>query len=241
MKRGKDYIIFPLDFSSIKETQGYVKALSEKVGMFKIGLELFIYHGPVIVQMVRELTDADIFLDLKLHDISATIKKAMDGVVATGADFVTVHCSSSEKMLKIAVEAGRNKTGVLGVTLLTDNDESVVRNAGFKEKYALDPTLLVLKRAEMAFNAGCRGIICSGREAGKIKQRFGSELLVITPGIRPAFADIKNDDQQRIATPGYAVKSGADYIVVGRPIRTAPDPASAADVIADEIERTLDI
>ncbi len=238
-KKGRDYIIFPLDFSSIKEAEHYVKILSAKVGMFKIGLEFFIYHGPFIVEMIRDLSGADIFLDLKLHDISVTVKRAMEGVVATGADFVTVHCSSSEKMLEMAVEGGHGKTGVLGVTLLTDNDGSVVRDAGFKDKYSADPGLLVLKRAEMAFSAGCSGVVCSGREAGIVKQRFGKDFLVVTPGIRPGFAEIKNDDQQRIVTPGAAVIAGADFIVVGRPIRTASDPAYAADAIADEIENAL--
>ncbi len=241
MKKGKDYIVFPLDFSSVKKAEHYVRILSGRVGMFKIGLELFIRQGPVVVEMIRDLSPVDIFLDLKLHDIPVTVKRAMERVVATNADFVTVHCSSSKKMLEMAVEGGQDKTGVLGVTLLTDNDSSVVRDAGFKEKYVANPDLLVLKRAEMAFDAGCRGIVCSGREAGMIKKRFGKDFLVVTPGIRPAFTKIENDDQQRIVTPAIAVRSGADFIVVGRPVRTAADPASAADAIAEEIENALDI
>ncbi len=241
MKKGKDYIIFPLDFASAKEAEQYVKILSAKVGMFKIGLELFIHKGPAVVDMIRDLSGSGIFLDLKLHDISITVKRAMKRAAATGADFVSVHCSSSAKMLEMAVEGGQDKTGVLGITLLTDNDSSVVRNAGFKEKYSSDPGLLVLKRAKMAFEAGCRGIVCSGREAGMIKSRFGKKFLVVTPGIRPAFMEIKNDDQKRITTPAGAVTAGADFIVVGRPIKTAIDPASAADAIAGEIEEALNI
>ncbi len=239
MKKGKDYIIFPLDFASVKDAEHYVKILSTKVGMFKIGLELFIHKGPDIVQMVRDFSNAGIFLDLKLHDISITVKRAMARAAATGADFVSVHCSSSKKMLEMAVEGGQGRTGVLGITLLTDNDSSVVRDAGFKEKYFHNPTLLVLKRAQMAFDAGCRGIVCSGREADTIKKSFGEKFLVVTPGIRPVFAAIKNDDQQRITTPADAVTAGADFIVVGRPIKTAEDPVSAADAIAGEIDMSL--
>ena len=241
MKKGKDYLVFPLDCSSVKEAEHYVRILAHRVGMFKIGLELFIHQGPEIVQMIRDLSPVDIFLDLKLHDISATVKKAMERAVATKADFVTVHCSSSRKMLEMAVEGGQGKTGVLGVTLLTDNDSSVVRDAGFKEKYVANTDLLVLKRAEMAFDTGCRGVVCSGREACLIKKRFGKDFLVVTPGIRPAFTKLTNDDQKRIVTPAMAVGAGADFIVVGRPVRTAADPAAAADAIAREIEKALDI
>jgi len=115
-KTGKDYIVFPLDFSSVKEAEDYVRILDGKVGVFKIGLELFIDQGPSVVERIRKLSQAKIFLDLKLHDISATVQRAMERIAALGVDLITVHCSSSQKMLERAVLGANGKTGVLGVT-----------------------------------------------------------------------------------------------------------------------------
>ena len=238
-KQGKDYIVFPLDFASVKEAKDYVKLLDGKVGMFKIGLELFIDQGPSVVQMVKKESRAKIFLDLKLHDISATVQRAMERVADLGVDLVTVHCSSSRVMLEKAVKGGKGKTGVLGVTLLTDNDADTVESAGFKDKFVKDPQLLVMHRAKMAYKAGCKGVVCSGREAGQVKEQFGKSFLAVTPGIRPAWAYLENDDQKRITTPGQAVSRGSDLIVIGRPIRDADDPARAARKITEEIEAAL--
>ena len=238
MKKGKNCIVFPLDVDSVGQAEDLVKMLDQKVGMFKIGLELFIDQGPSIVQRVRALTNAKIFLDLKLHDISVTVKKAMASVARVGAD-VTVHASSSQKMLEMAVKGGNGKTRVLGVTLLTDNDSSVVKACGFRDEYVKETQLLVLKRAKLAHDAGCSGVICSGVEAAAIKKNLGKNFLVITPGIRPPWGKVENDDQQRITTPAMAIEQGADFIVVGRPIRTAPDPCAAADRIAGEVEEAL--
>ncbi|MFO7748593.1 MAG: orotidine-5'-phosphate decarboxylase [Desulfobacteraceae bacterium] len=235
-KNGKDYIVFPLDFPDIEEAKAYVRLLDGRVGMFKVGLELFIHQGPAVVKMIQRLSRAGIFLDLKLHDISATVEKAMERVADMGVDLVTVHCASSEKMLEMAVRGGQGKTGVLGVTLLTDNDAHVVQRSGFQAIYAENPALLVMKRAEMAYNAGCRGVVCSGNEAGMVKKRFGEDFLVVTPGIRPAWSAVVNDDQQRVTTPAMAVKNGSDLIVVGRPLKTAADPSAAAESISLEIE-----
>jgi orotidine-5'-phosphate decarboxylase len=238
-KKGRDYIIFPLDFASMEDVKKYVKLLKGKVGMFKVGLELFIKQGPSVVQMVKNLSGAKVFLDLKLHDISATVGHAMERVADIGADLVTVHCSSSMQMLKNAVEGGGNKTGVLGVTLLTDNDAGVVKHAGFKTEYITDTRRLVLKRAQMAFDTGCKGIVCSGREVEKIKETFGADFLVVTPGIRPSWTILENDDQKRVTTPSQAVELGSDYIVIGRPIRDADNSAEACDQVIHEIESVL--
>ncbi|MFH2092363.1 MAG: orotidine 5'-phosphate decarboxylase / HUMPS family protein, partial [Pseudomonadota bacterium] len=162
-KTGKDYIVFPLDFSSLKEARDYVKLLDGHVGMFKIGLELFIDQGPSIVQMVKKMSRAKIFLDLKLHDICATVQRAMGRVAGLGVDLVTVHCASLA-MLEQAVAGGQEKTKVLGVTLLTDNDAAMVEASGFKDQYVKDPLQLVMLRAKMAYDAGCTGIVCSGKE-----------------------------------------------------------------------------
>jgi len=238
-KTAKDYIVFPLDVASVAEAKSYVKLLDGHVGMFKIGLELFIDQGPSVVAMVRELSRAKIFLDLKLHDISATIKRAMGRVANLGVDLVTVHCASSIQMLEKAVEGGRGKTGVLGVTLLTDNDAKTVEAGGFKEIFVKDPNELVLVRAGMAHAAGCMGVVCSGREVAQVKKAFGRDFLAVTPGIRPEWSLLEKDDQKRVTTPAQAVKLGSDLIVIGRPIRDAADPARAAQKVIQEINAAL--
>ncbi len=234
-KPGKDYIVFPLDVASLEEAQKYVTLLDGHVGMFKIGLELFISQGPSVVNMVKDLSDAKIFLDLKLHDISATVMRAMQRVASLGVDVVTVHCAS-KNMLEKAVEGGQGKTGVLGVTLLTDNDANAVKAAGLKDQYVNDTNELVMLRAQMAHDAGCAGIVCSGKEVKQVKAKFGKDFMAVTPGIRPAWTLLDNDDQKRVVTPAGAVKDGSDYIVIGRPIRDADDPAQAARKVIAEID-----
>lgn len=235
-KQAKNYIVFPLDFASVREAREYVKLLDGSVGMFKIGLELFIDQGPSVIGMVRENSSAKIFLDLKLHDISATVNRAMQRVARLGVDLVTVHASSSKQMLEQAVKGGQGRTGVLGVTLLTDNDRAAVEACGFKDEFVQDTRALVNLRAQMAFDSGCAGIVCSGREVKSVKARFGSDFLAVTPGIRPAWTLLDNDDQKRVTTPGQAVKDGSDLIVIGRPIRDAENPVEAARKVIAEIK-----
>ncbi len=231
-------MVFPLDFASVKEASSYVRLLDGHVGMFKIGLELFIDQGPSVVAMIRELSRARIFLDLKLHDISATVKRAMGRVANLGVDLVTVHCASAH-MLEMAVEGGGGKTGVLGVTLLTDNDSGMIQAGGFKEMFVKNPDELVLLRARMALAAGCAGVVCSGREASQVKSGISRNLLAVTPGIRPEWSLLENDDQKRVTTPAQAVKQGSDLLVIGRPIRDAADPGAAAQKVVQEIDAAL--
>ncbi|MCP3942860.1 MAG: orotidine-5'-phosphate decarboxylase [Desulfobacteraceae bacterium] len=237
-KTAKDYVVFPLDFASIEEAKSYVRLLDGHVGMFKIGLELFIDQGPLVVAMIRKLSTAKIFLDLKLHDISATVKRAMGRVADLGVDLITVHCACA-RMLEMAVEGGQGKTGVLGVTLLTDNDAKTVEAGGFKEQFVNDPNELVLVRAGMAHAAGCAGVVCSGREVAQVKKAFGRDFLAVTPGIRPVWSLLENDDQKRVTTPAQAVQQGSDLIVIGRPIRDAADPVLAARKVIQEIEAVI--
>ncbi len=237
-KTGKDYIVFPLDVPDINRARKLVTALNGRVGMFKIGLELFISEGPAVVQMVKECSDAGVFLDLKLHDISATVGRAMGRVADLGVDLVTVHCASS-LMLEAAVEGGKGKVGVLGVTLLTDNDAAMVEAGGFKPEFVSDPKSLVLKRAGFAAKAGCAGVVCSGQEASMIKKEFGRDFLAVTPGIRPQWSLLENDDQKRVTTPADAISMGSDLIVIGRPIRDAASPAEAAEKVIAEIDAAL--
>jgi len=235
MKQAKDAIVFPLDVPSAAEAEKYIQLLSGEVGMFKVGLELFIQAGPDIIRFIRDAGDTRIFLDLKLHDIPATVGRAMKRVADLGVAFVTVHCGESPKMLAAAVDGGGGKVGVLGVTVLTSVSSEEIYAAGFQRELAEDMGRLVLKRAAMAQEAGCAGVICAGREAGVIKTAFGPDFLAVTPGIRPAREGTSSDDQARITTPAQAVQNGADYLVIGRPIRDADDPRAAARRIAEEI------
>ena len=239
MKRAKDYIIFPLDVSSAGDARHYITLLSEHVGMFKVGLELFIKCGPQVIEMINDISEAGIFLDLKLHDIPATVRRAMGSIAELGVNLTTVHCGETAEMLKEAVAGSSGKTGVLGVTVLTSVSDLDIRKAGFENQYYSDITTLVLKRAKTAKDAGCAGIVCSGLEVKMIKKAFGKEFLAVTPGIRPYWSVDKKDDQQRVATPADAIKNGSDYLVIGRPIRDANDPVSAAVMTAEEIESAL--
>jgi len=239
MKQAKDYIIFPLDVRSAGDAKHYIGLLAKHVGMFKVGLELFIRSGPEVVKMIRDMSEVGVFLDLKLHDIPATVRRAMESIAELGVNLTTVHCGETTEMLKEAVAGSSGKTGVLGVTVLTSVSDFDIKNAGFENQYYSDITKLVLKRAKTAKDAGCVGVVCSGLEAKMIKNAFGKDFLAVTPGIRPAWSMDKKDDQQRITTPADAIKNGSDYLVIGRPIRDANDPVQAAVMTADEIESAL--
>jgi len=239
MKKAKDYIIFPLDVSSVKTAKQYVETLSESVGMFKIGLELFIRSGPDIINFIKTSGATGVFLDLKLHDIPETVSRAMQNIADLGVAFATVHCGETSRMLEAAVKGGKDKVGVLGVTVLTSVLNEDLKSAGFRKIYYDDLTSLVIKRAAMAKQAGCKGIVCSALEVKMIKETFGQDFIAVTPGIRPGWDAGGKNDQRRVTTPARAVENGSDYLVIGRPIRDAKDPKDAAFRIAEEIETVL--
>jgi orotidine-5'-phosphate decarboxylase len=235
MKQPKDYIIFPLDMPILDDAKPFVSMLSGQVGMFKVGLELFIRSGPEVIRFIRSETSAGIFLDLKLHDIPATVERAMRSVAELGVDLATVHCGESPAMLEAAVAGGGGRVRVLGVTVLTSVSGEALRESGF----SVGVSELVNRRAGMARAAGMDGVVCSGLEVEGIKELCGKDFLCVTPGIRPSAGVVGGDDQARVCTPGGAVKSGADYIVIGRPIRDAASPEAAARSIAGEIADVL--
>lgn len=239
MKRAKDYIIFPLDVPTEKAAREYVEVLSESVGMFKVGLELFIRSGPGLIDFIKASGNADVFLDLKLHDIPETVFRAMECIADLGVAFTTVHCGETVRMLEAAVGGAKGRVGVLGVTLLTSVASEDIKDAGFKKVFYEDLNKLVVERAAKAKAAGCIGIVCSGREVKMIKQAFGRDFIAVTPGIRPIWDEMETDDQKRVTTPAMAIGSGSDFIVVGRPIRNASNPKEAALRIAQEIETVL--
>lgn len=239
MENPKNYIVFPLDLPSYDQAMTYVDLLQEHVGVFKVGLELFISEGPAILKSIRNAGDAGIFLDLKLHDIPATVKRAFIAASHHGPEFVTVHCDEGEDILRSVAENNPGNTKILAITVLTSLNQQKLIELGYSEKYTKDLSALVMLKAGMAKAAGCHGVVCSGLEVSMIKAKFGNELIAITPGIRPAWSVVDQDDQQRIVTPADAVKNGADYVVVGRPIRDAKDPADAAKRVAEEIGSVL--
>jgi len=239
MKRAKDYIIFPLDVPTEKAAKEYVELLSESVGMFKVGLELFIRSGPGLIDFIKLSGNTGVFLDLKLHDIPETVFRAMERIADLGAAFATVHCGETPRMLEAAVSGAKGRVGVLGVTVLTSISSEDIKAAGFRKPFYKDLTRLVIERAHMAKAAGCVGIVCSGREVKMIKKTLGRDFIAVTPGIRPVWGDMETHDQKRVVTPAIAVKNGSDYLVIGRPIRDAKNPKEAALRIAEEIETVL--
>ena len=239
MKKAKDYIIFPLDVPTIDDAKRFVELLAGDVGLFKVGLELFIRSGSDILEFIHSISGARVFLDLKLHDIPATVGRAMARIAELGVAFATVHVGETGRMLEAAVEASQGKVGVLGVTVLTSVSPQDLKSAGYREELYSDMLHTVVRMAKLAHEAGCSGVICSGLEAKEIKNEFGKDFLAVTPGIRPAYTVTASEDQQRITTPAQAIHNGSDYIVIGRPIRDADDPRQAAMLIAEEIKQAL--
>ncbi len=239
MRPAKDYIIFPLDVSSLKSAKQYVELLAESVGMFKVGLELFIQAGPEIINFINASSPAGVFLDLKLHDIPETVSRAMAQIADLGVTFTTVHCGETSRMLEAAVAGSGDRVGILGVTVLTSVSNADVKTAGFREEFVADLSQLVVNRAQMAKAAGCKGVVCSGQEVKMIKEALGKDFIAVTPGIRPDWESIAHNDQRRVTTPAQAVLNGADYLVIGRPIRDAASPKTAAERIAAEIAAVI--
>ncbi|MBI4775148.1 MAG: orotidine-5'-phosphate decarboxylase [Deltaproteobacteria bacterium] len=236
-----DRLIFPLDVPDARSAETLANKLGEAVGVFKVGLELFVREGPSVLDRIRSAAPkSKLFLDLKFHDIPATVRGAFRSACELGVEFVTVHCDEGERLLATVAEENRGRTRILAVTVLTSLDTNDLTNLGFRSEFQNDPGKLVLLRAGMAQRAGCAGVVCSGIEAARVKKALGNDLIVVTPGIRPAWSVINQDDQKRITTPADAIQNGADYIVVGRPIRDAEDPKAAAEKVGDEIRYALE-
>jgi orotidine-5'-phosphate decarboxylase len=196
-------------------------------------LELFISEGPDIVKMIQDQSAANIFLDLKLHDIPATVRGALRSAKKLGVQYITIHSTEGEEILETAQEVKGSGLEVLAVTVLTSTSASSLASLGIRED--INASALVLDRATRAQNSGCAGVVCSGEEAKLVKSKCGGDFKIVVPGIRPEWARVSGDDQNRIATPSQAIEDGADMIVVGRPIRDANDPREAAQKIIEEI------
>jgi orotidine-5'-phosphate decarboxylase len=238
MLAAKARLILALDVPNQGEARRLVSLLQDEVGLFKVGLELFMAAGPRFLETLAAELPGRIFLDLKFHDIPATVQGAL-GHLPQGVAMTTVHTDQGPSGLKAVSQGSAGDVKLLAVTILTSLSSDDLLSLGYDPQYAQDPARLVLLRARLAHEAGCHGVICSGREARTVKDALGEDFLVVCPGIRPAWAVVPGDDQKRPVTPYEAIKNRADYLVVGRPIRQAPDPVAAARQTAAEIEEGL--
>jgi orotidine-5'-phosphate decarboxylase len=223
-------LAFALDVGSWDEAEPLVDVLHGTVGVFKVGLQLFTAVGPSAVARLRE-RGAQVFLDLKLHDIPATVQHATEAALKHGVNYLTVHVSAGSEALQAAASVARgSQLQLLGVTVLTSLDEAMLSAIGMR-----GPTPdAVVRLAKLAVEAGLSGLVCSPIECELIRAELGDDLLLVTPGVRPSGSS--EADQKRLATPAQAIASGADLLVVGRPIRDAKDPKAAAEGVLREIE-----
>ncbi len=231
----RDRLIVALDVPALPEAEALLDRLAGVVSTFKIGPQLFTATGPASVELCRK-RGARVFLDLKYHDIPATVSGAVREAARLGVTLLTVHASGGSAMLRAAAaaagEAGRARPRILAVTVLTSLDRAALQR---ELQVAVSVEGQAVHLATLAREAGCDGAVASAQEARRLREAMGPGWLLVTPGIRPAGADA--GDQARVATPGAAVRAGADYLVVGRPITGASDPAAAAAAIVAELGR----
>jgi|SRR5690606_4251642 len=214
-------IAVAIDAPDIETAARWASAVAPHVSTLKVGLELYLRYGPEVVQTVRGDHGVELFLDLKLHDIPATVAGAARAVARLRPAFLTVHASGGADMVRAAVEAAPD-TRIAAVTVLTSLDEAALDAVGVR-----GPASDAVRRlAVLAVGAGARALVCSPHEVAALRSEVGPEVTLITPGVRPAGAD--QGDQARVATPEAALAAGADLLVVGRPITRAPDPGAAA-------------
>lgn len=237
MSKIKEKLIVALDVSNLEDADILVEKLAPYVGAFKIGMQLYYNEGHRVIAMVAA-RGGKVFLDLKLHDIPNTVARACDALVLPGIFMFNVHASGGLEMMRQAAlstreraaDVGLPKPVLLGVTVLTSLDATALKNINV----AVPPEEQVVQLARLAQQAGLDGVVASAQEIIRIREACGQHFTIVTPGIRPAGADA--NDQKRTATPGEAVRAGADYLVVGRPITGAADPVRAARDILVEME-----
>ena len=226
----QDRLIFALDVPRPEQALALVDELGDAVSFYKVGLQLNLTPG--FFDLIEELKRRDkrVFVDLKLFDVPATVGLAMQQLAERGVDFATVH--GNQGIMQAAAQAASGRLGVLAVTALTSLDRGDLEDLGFD----CDIEALVLSRAKRALQAGCDGVVSSGLELPALRKHAPDKLITGTPGIRPVDND---DDQKRVMTPTQAIRAGADYLVVGRPIRDARQPRLAAEAIQGEIATAL--
>lgn len=231
-------IIFALDVKTLSDIEKWSQLLAGKVGMFKVGKELFTSCGPSAVELVKRYGNS-VFLDLKYHDIPNTVAQAVLSASSLGVTLLNLHALGGPDMMEAAATAlvknfsESERPRLLAVTVLTSATQETLRVVGIE--HSVED--MVVRLATLAKSCGIDGVVASPVEISAIRAACGDDFLVVTPGVRPAFASM--DDQKRVMTPAEAVKAGADYIVVGRPISKADDPVRAADLIASEIRERM--
>jgi orotidine-5'-phosphate decarboxylase len=233
-------LIVALDVPDAASALALVGQLEKSCHWFKVGLELFVAAGPAVIEPLVARGHS-VFLDLKLHDIPNTVAGAVRSAAALGVKMMTLHAAGGPLMLAAAhaaLDGVAEPPELLAVTVLTSMDQAQVTAVGLPRSPAEQVELL----ARMGLEAGIRGFVCSPREVASLRALTGPEGVLVIPGIRPAGAAAgdRNDDQKRIATPADALRQGASYLVVGRPITQAPDPADAAEAILKEMAEALE-
>ena len=234
LEEARNKIIFALDVHGLDDIDRWADTLAGKVGMFKVGKELFTSCGPAAVKAVQR-HGGQVFLDLKYHDIPNTVASAMREAARLGVQMANLHALGGAEMMEAAASAvhkefsDAERPRLLAVTILTSSTVETLRQVGIE--YSVQD--MVVRLARLAKASGMDGVVASPLEIGLIREACGPDFLIVTPGVRPSFAAV--DDQKRIMTPAEAVTSGADYLVIGRPIAKAADPVQAAECIAAEI------
>jgi orotidine-5'-phosphate decarboxylase len=236
MKNPKEKIIFALDVEHFREAQQWVNLLKDNVGIFKVGKQLFTHAGPKVIDMIRQ-KGQKAFLDLKFHDIPNTVAKAGEEATKLNVTMFDLHALGGFEMMKKTVETSRaaakslgiSKPVILAVTILTSMDEETIKEVGIQ-----GPILEEVGRlSQLSMKAGIDGVVASPQEIGIIRQKCGEDFLIITPGIR--LPSGKKDDQKRTLSPKEAMSAGANYLVIGRPIKEAKDPLEAVQKIIEDI------
>jgi orotidine-5'-phosphate decarboxylase len=236
LKNPKDKIIFALDVKHFREAQQWVNLLKDRIGLFKVGKQLFTHAGPKVVDMIHG-KGQKVFLDLKFHDIPNTVAKAGEEATKLNVTMFNLHALGGFEMMRKTVEASRAtaknlgipKPLILAVTILTSMDEDSLKEVGVQ-----GPVLEEVGRlAQLSLKAGVDGVVASPQEIGIIRQKCGEDFLIVTPGIR--LPSEKKDDQKRTMSPKEAVRAGANYLVIGRPIKEAKDPSDAVQKIIEDI------
>jgi orotidine-5'-phosphate decarboxylase len=224
-------IAVALDAPDLETAARWATLVTPHVSTVKVGLELYLRYGPDVVASVRGASGVQVFLDLKLHDIPATVAGAARAVSRLKPAYLTVHAAGGSAMIRAAAEAAPN-TNIAAVTVLTSLDDEDLTSLGV----AGPAPEAVLRLSALAVEAGARALVCSPMEAAAVRAEVGPEVTLITPGVRPHGSAVQ--DQARVATPEEALASGADLLVIGRPITAAPDPGAAAAGIAAALRRT---
>jgi len=236
-EEARNKIIFALDVESMAQAERWADILAPHVGMFKIGKQLFTACGPDVVKAIIE-RGGEVFLDLKYHDIPNTVAMASLEAARLSVRLFNLHALGGYEMMARTVETlhrefpDTDRARVLAVTILTSSDQSTLAEVGI----GFPVSEMVVKLAMLAKKAGIDGVVASPLEISLIRAACGPDFLIVTPGVRPAFSS--TDDQKRVLTPAEAIKSGADYLVIGRPISAAQDPVRAVEMIIEEIMAT---